>query len=71
MLQCEINLLYFLISSVKLFATDITSSCGDHVMKTLAKFGNAYRHHNISNLLDLSVTISKNIARLFKMPRKR
>jgi hypothetical protein len=40
-------------------------------MKTPSKFENAYRQHNISNFLDLSVTIGKNIARLFKMPRKR
>lgn len=40
-------------------------------MKTLTKFENACRQHNISNFLDLSVTISRNIARLFKMPRKR
>jgi hypothetical protein len=40
-------------------------------MKTITKFEDAYRQHTFSGLVDLSVTLSKNIARLFKMPRKR
>lgn len=40
-------------------------------MKTLAKFEDAYHQHTFSGLVTLSLSFGRNLARLFKMPRKR
>ncbi|MFT6581813.1 MAG: hypothetical protein ACJAU6_002254 [Alphaproteobacteria bacterium] len=40
-------------------------------MQTADKFEDEYQKHPFSNLATLSLSISKVIARLFKMPRKR